>query len=175
VEQGNELRTHADVPQHIRDQLYAEDQQRLRAHQRANSAPAASFPPINITNVLPGHPHLTPDGSSPSLSAVPDMSQAPLTITRLDIPGNRDEVVEEYCAWQEDQVKRDDQKEDYRKACHYLIENNIDLEEAYQDHNVACDLQEKAKVKRGAAWRVVGDVGHWAKRYKQDRTGNQVE
>lgn len=174
MEQGNELRIHADVPQHIRDQLYAEDQERLRAYQRANGAPAASFPPINITNVLPGYPHLTPTGSSPSLSAVPDMSQAPMTVTRLDLPGPRDEVVEEYCAWQEDQVRRDDQKEDYRKACHYLIQNNIDLEEAYEDHNVAYDLQEKAKVKRGAAWRVVRDVGYWAKKRKQEETLEQA-
>lgn len=29
AEEGNELRTHSDVPQRIRDQLYAEDQQRL--------------------------------------------------------------------------------------------------------------------------------------------------
>jgi len=53
VEQGHELRTHSDVPKHIRDQLYAKEQQWHKRHQKANSAPAASFPPINITNVLP--------------------------------------------------------------------------------------------------------------------------
>src|ERR1700709_2264411 len=48
AEEGNELRTHSDVPQRVRDQLYAEDQQRLKGHQRSTSAPAANFPPINI-------------------------------------------------------------------------------------------------------------------------------
>ena len=33
----------------------------------------------------------------------------------------------------------------------------------------------EAKVKRGVAWRVVGDVGHWAKKYKHDMTANQAE
>jgi hypothetical protein len=93
-----------------------------------------------------------------------------MEITRLDIPGTRDEMVEAYCAWQQGQVRRDDQKEDYRRACDYLIEHNIDLELVHQNNSLAGDLQEKAKVKRGAAWRVVGDVGHWAKRYKQDKT-----
>jgi len=83
-----------------------------------------------------------------------------MSITRLDIPGTRDEIVEEYCAWQQKQVKREDQKEDYQKACDFLIEHGMDLEEIYQDPNVACDLQTKASVKRGIAWRVVGDVGH---------------
>ena len=155
AEEGNELRTHSDVPQRIRDQLYAEDQQRLKGHQRSTSAPAANFPPINITNVLPGH--TPPLGSSPALTPVPDMSQLPLTITRLDIPGNRDELVEEYCEWQQGQVKADDQKQEYRKACDYLIEHTIDLEEACQNPDVARRLQDVAKVKRGAAWRVVGD------------------
>ena len=47
------------------------------------------------------------------------------------------------------------------KSLSLLNRNNIDLKEAYEDHNVACELQEKAKVKRGGgAWRIVGDVGH---------------
>lgn len=59
---------------------------------------------------------------------------------RLDIPGNRDEVVEKYCAWQQGQVKRADQKADYQKACDYLIDKGMDLELIYQDPNVAGDL-----------------------------------
>lgn len=144
----------------------------LKGHQRSTSALAANFPPINITNVLPGH--TPPLGSSPALTPIPDMSQLPLTITRLDIPGNRDELVEEYCAWQQGQVEADDQKQEYRKACEYLIEHAIDLEEACQNTDVARRLQDDAKVKRGAAWRVVGDISHWAKRYKQDKTQDQT-
>jgi hypothetical protein len=51
----------------------------------------------------------------------------------------------------------------------------MDLELIYQDPNVASDLETKLGVKRGIAWRVVGDVGHWAKKYKQDKTQDQAE
>lgn len=176
AEDGKELRTHADVPDYIRKQLYAEDQQRIKAHQRATSAPAANFPPINITNVLPGQPHQTHSlGSSPALAPVPDMSQAPMKITRFDIRGTRDEILEECCAWQKKQVGREDYKGDYQKAYDYLIGKGIDIEELHQDYNVAHDLETKVGIKRGIAQRVVGDVEYWAKKYKQDKTLDQAE
>lgn len=176
VEQGNELWTYSDVPKHIWDQLYAEDQQRLKGHLRATSGPAANFPPINITNMLPRQPYQTPPlGSSLALTLVPDMPQIPLTINRLDIPSNRDEAVEKYYTWQQGQVKRADQKADYQKAYDYLINKGIDLELIYQDPNVASDLETKLGIKRGIAQQVMGDVGHWAKKYKQDKTQDQAE
>jgi hypothetical protein len=103
------------------------------------------------------------------------MPQTPLTINRLDIPGNRDEAVEKYCAWQQGQVMRVDHKADYQKACNYLIDKGMDLELIYQDPNVASDLETKLGIKRGIAWRVVGDVGYWVKKYKQDKTQDQAE
>ena len=60
VEQGYELKTHADVPEEVREQLYTEEQQGLERRQTAASKSAATFPPINITNVLPGQPYHTP-------------------------------------------------------------------------------------------------------------------
>jgi hypothetical protein len=53
LEQGYELETHADVPEEVRQQLYAEEQQGLERRQQAASKSAATFPPINITNMLP--------------------------------------------------------------------------------------------------------------------------
>jgi hypothetical protein len=169
VEKGKELRSHSDVPEHIREQLYAEDQQRLKGHQRANSAPAANFPHINITNVLPGQPHQSPPlGSSPALAPVPDMPAIPLTINHLGIAGKRDVVMGEYFAWQEEQVQGEDQKADYRRAFDYLINEGLDLELISHDRNVADDLEVKAGVKRGIAQRSVGDIDRWVKRHKQD-------
>src|SRR5215469_3149864 len=57
VEQGGQLRTHDDVPEDIRQQIYAEDQQRLERHQKTTNIPSSNLPPINITNVLPGPSH----------------------------------------------------------------------------------------------------------------------
>jgi hypothetical protein len=88
------------------------------------------------------------------------MSQAPLTIHCLDIPGPRDGAVKKYFAWQQEQVEEEEQKAHYQKACNYLIKEALDLEQIYEDPNVARDLQTEAKVKRGVASRVVSDVGH---------------
>jgi hypothetical protein len=58
----------------------------------------------------------------------------------------------------------------------------MDLELIYQDPNIAGDLETKLGVKRGIAWPVVGDVGHWPRstnkirhRIKQSKGGNCEE
>lgn len=57
VEQGGILETHDDVPDAIRDQLYAEERQRIEKRQKApNPPPSGSMlPSINI-NVGPTQP-----------------------------------------------------------------------------------------------------------------------
>jgi hypothetical protein len=37
------------------------------------------------------------------------------------------------------------------------------------------DLDNIVSIKRGIAWRVLGDVGHWANKYKRDKTQDQEE
>jgi hypothetical protein len=94
-----------------------------------------------------------------------------MTINRLDILGTRDEAVEEYCAWQQMQVKKQDLKAE--KACDFIIEDGLDLELIHEDQNP--DFLMKRGIKRGIAQRVVGDIGHWVKKYKQDETQDQAE
>ena len=57
VEQGSQLLTQDDVPEDIRQQLYAEEQQRLERPQRATNVLSLNLPLINITNFLPGLSH----------------------------------------------------------------------------------------------------------------------
>jgi hypothetical protein len=70
---------------------------RLQYHERATGT-TTSDPPL---------------GSSLAGTLALDMPQTTMTMHRLDIPGNRDELVEEYCAWQQEQVQREDQKAVY--------------------------------------------------------------
>lgn len=98
VEQGHELQTHDNVPEYIRQQLYAEEQQGIERRQKPASTSAANFPPINITNVLPAQ-YQTPLGSSPTGTPAPDMPSISAPIHRLNIPGFLDDAVEDYCAW----------------------------------------------------------------------------
>lgn len=50
----------------------------------------------------------------------------------------------------------------------------MDLELVYQDQTVVDDLRTKVGVKRGTAQRVMGDVGHLAKKYRQDKSEDQA-
>lgn len=54
VEQGGTIETHDDIPDTVRNQLYAEEQQRNEKQQKAPelSTSGSILPPINI-NVLP--------------------------------------------------------------------------------------------------------------------------
>jgi hypothetical protein len=171
VQDGHTLKTHDDVPEDIREQLYAEEQQSLERHQKASRATRASTAPITITNVLPAPPYQTPhqvsslDGPSAS-----DMILKSTPIDRLNIPGPRDEAVEEYCTWQKSQVKKPALKVEYQKACDVILEDGIDLEQIYQKPNP--DFLIKRGVKRGIAERVVSgdDIRYWVKKYKQAGT-----
>jgi hypothetical protein len=96
VEQGNVLQTHDDMPEEVRQQLYAE-QQWLERHQKPAGTSAASCPPINITNVLPA--------PSSQIPPAPDMPSISTPINRLNIPGPRDKAVKDYCAWRQSQVQ----------------------------------------------------------------------
>jgi hypothetical protein len=96
VQDGHTLETHNDVPEDIREQLYAEEQ-RLRERDQKATGPSAtgpstaSHPPITITNVLPAPPyqpsHLV---SSPAGTPAPDMRSKSTPINRLNIRGPRE-------------------------------------------------------------------------------------
>lgn len=59
VAQGGQLRSHDDVPEDVRQQVYAEEQQRLERHRSASHSAPTGHAPIHITNVLPGPSHIT--------------------------------------------------------------------------------------------------------------------
>ena len=93
------LETHDDVPGNIREELYAEEQQSLKRHQKASRTSASSLPLVNITNVLPAlsgqTSHLASLAGTPAL----DLPSTSPLIVCLDILGFLDEQVEEYCTW----------------------------------------------------------------------------
>lgn len=90
---------------------------------------ASTVPPINITNVLHAPSHQTSHlVSSSTGTPAPDMPSKSTLIERLNIPGTRDETVEEYCTWQKSQVKNPALKVEYEKAYDAITEEGMDLE-----------------------------------------------
>ncbi|CZR65341.1 uncharacterized protein PAC_15241 [Phialocephala subalpina] len=131
VEHGYQLQTHGDVPEDIRQQLYAEGQQWLERRQRATNTTTGNFPPINITNVLPAQSYQAPLGASAAGTPPSDIPSISTPVNRLDIPGHRDVAVKKYSDWQQSQVINKTLKLEFQKACDITLADGLDLEQIY--------------------------------------------
>jgi hypothetical protein len=165
ADQGYELQTHDDVPEDIRQQLYAEEQQWLERRQKTTSASTANCPPITITNVLPSQTYQTPLGTSPAGAPTSNPSLIPTLASPLDIPGLQDIAVKSYSHWQQSNVDDVTLKVEFQKACELTLADGLDLEQIYEDRDPTFFIEKG--VKRGIARRFVGDIGRWAKRSRQ--------
>lgn len=134
VEQGYTLRAHDDVPDEIREQLYAKEAHYIE-RQRKQGASQAGFPPINITNVMPAQ---SPQGFTPcSVPATPESTGSlPCDHSvQLEIAGLRDMAVKRYSDRQCSQVGDEALKMEYRKACDLNLSDGLDLEQVYKDQD----------------------------------------
>ena len=99
VQQGGTLENHDDVPDEVREQLYAEEQQAGERQRKRRAVSPANYPPINITNVLPApSPQasiLYPTGPLPD-SAGTVVAKA----STFEIPEPLDLAVQRYTDWQ---------------------------------------------------------------------------
>jgi hypothetical protein len=166
VEQGHRLQSHDDVPENIREQLYAENQKRLERRPTTSVAPMSSFPPITINNVMP-----SPASDSPSTASVNNSTmfrQRSSGSDCLDIPGPRDIAVAAYSDWQQGKVVDQTLQLEYQKACDATLRDGLDLEQVFEDQDTDFFIQ--SGVKRGVARRFVRDIGAWAELYKLEYT-----
>jgi hypothetical protein len=162
VQQGHALKSHDDVPEDIREQLYAEERQRREQQSATASVPTTSLPPITITNVMPSQPHESP--AARVADGVTTTAKQHSKSLDLDIPGPRDAAVIAYSEWQQSNVEDEALKDEFRKACAATLEDGLDLEQVYEDQDPSFFVQ--SGVKRGIARRFVSDIDGWAKRYK---------
>jgi hypothetical protein len=166
VEQGHQLQSHDDVPEDIREQLYAENQKRLERRPTGSVAPTPGFPPITINNVMPS------PGSDSLLTAsvnnFPASRQRSAGTDCLDIPGPRDVAVAAYSDWQQCKVVDQMLQLEYQKACDATLRDGLDLEQVFEDQDTDFFIQ--SGVKRGVARRFVRDIGVWAELYKLEYT-----
>jgi hypothetical protein len=165
VDEGNPLQCQADVPQMVRQQLYAEHQERSQK-QHKTSVTAGGPPPITINNVLPS------SASSASGMQSEAAATAPTTKASLpqdfELPGFRDVALNEYSEWHQSRVFDITLKADFQKARDVALENALDLDLIHEENDP--DFFEKQGVKRGTAKRFVRDISRWATRYKADVT-----
>ena len=163
VEQGRRLETHDDVPDDVREQLYAEEDLRAeRPPASGRGAPTPGVLPITINNVMPS------PASEPPSTASGDSTPTPTKwLSRkdqLDIPGPRDVAVTVYSEWQQSKVIDQTLQLEYQKACDATLRDGLDLEQVFEDQDA--DFFIRSGVKRGVARRFVRDIKSWAEQYK---------
>jgi hypothetical protein len=165
LNEGNFLESHADVPRVVRQQLYAEQLERLHKQHKTSTGNASSLPPITINNVLPGSAS-SASGTQAETAAATASASGTSVPQDFELPGFRDVALNEYSKWHQSRVLNSDLKADFRKAEAVTSDNALDLDLIYEENDP--DFFEKQGVKRGTAKRWVRDIPRWAKRYKAD-------
>lgn len=168
AEQGNQLRTHDDVPEAVRQQLYAEEQQK-QSRRSGKSGAVVSTPSSVTININPGQPQqdLAPDGVSRSGSSV-HICDNRLVPEDLQIEGFRDVAVAEYSQWLQDQYRDPLLQEEVRKAEKALLDEGFNLAQICHARN--SDFLRTKEIKRGVADSFINDIPIWNKRRKANST-----
>lgn len=163
VEGGGVLETHDDIPDSLREQLHAEDNQKLEKRKKSpdNSTIGSMCPPINI-NVLPSGPSQQ-SMPSPAGGATPVQSGRAKPVI---VHGLLDLAVDDYTKWQQSRVRDETFRDNINRARDVTFENCLDLMQIYEDQNPGFFVTRGVKV--GAARRFVHDIGYWVKQ----REGN---
>jgi hypothetical protein len=163
VEKGGILETHDNIPHSLREQLYAEDNERSTKHKsHPNAPPGSMYPPINIT-VLPNQASQPVATGANGPISYPSIASKTPTPEPVEIPGLLDVAVEEYSKWQQSRVSRDILKEDIRKARDLALANGLDLQQIHCDQD--SDFFIKQGIIVGVARRFVSEITQWAKSY----------
>lgn len=162
LEEGEHLESHGDVPESLRQQLYMEDQERIRRQQKTTIANGSGLPPINIHNYLPRNAaHGVGEINGDSTGSASPSIRAWKT---LGLPGFRDTAVKEYSEWHQSQVSDATLKADFIKARNVALADALDLDVIYRERDPEYFVQQG--VKRGTAHRFVHDIEGWVKRRK---------
>ncbi len=150
TEEGNALKTHKDVPEFIRDLLYAKEQESLEQRLKRKRTSSESGPPIKIVNVLPPyHGQASPDPAPAAERRVADHA----------IPRPRDQAFQRYYEWHCRQVDDLEWKQGFQKAYTITLKEGLDLRHVYHDQDVEFFVTNG--VKRGIARSFVEDIETW--------------
>ncbi|CAG7933487.1 unnamed protein product [Penicillium olsonii] len=161
VEKGGTLQSHEDVPDHLREELYMEEQHRLESHQARNNkmvGTPGSSQPININfNGLQS----TPQREASNPTAASTVNLPPNDQVMEDLPGLRDEAVRDYGAWHESNVGDETLKAQFRQACNVALANGLDLRLIHEDQDPSFFIDKGIVV--GVARQFVRDICQWVK------------
>ncbi|KAI2734473.1 hypothetical protein DTO013E5_9156 [Penicillium roqueforti] len=147
VQQGGVIETHDDIPDSLREQLYAEENQRLERRKKSSDSSTCG------STCHPVHFHLPSQVPVPTTTAAAECTNpAPKQIDPIDIPGLLDIAVKEYATWHQSRVSSETSRENIQKARDVALEYCLDLKQIHEDQDP--DFFVKHGVKAGAARRL---------------------
>ncbi|KAM5528784.1 hypothetical protein FOXYSP1_16628 [Fusarium oxysporum f. sp. phaseoli] len=162
AEQGNELRTHRDVPPYILDMIYEKDRLDCERRVKRKAPSLESDRPIKIVNVMPSpYGQTTAEGCTPPPSNFGIVSPPSVVdLTDLVIPKPIDRAVDDYTEWLCDQVEDENWKAGFRSAGSITKADCLDLRYVYQDRDIGYYVNQG--VKAGIARSFVQDIRMWS-------------
>ncbi|KAH6988825.1 hypothetical protein BKA56DRAFT_611113 [Ilyonectria sp. MPI-CAGE-AT-0026] len=151
------MQTHDDIPERIRTELYAEEQQqgeRTRKQKRRDSGSSSvGLPVIHIHNAS-GDASVTKAG--PGIPSTPDMIFP--TSPSFHVQGSREDMVKAYVVWQQSQVSSQEQKGSYSLVQDLTLNEGLSLEMVYCNQKRFFRFYKEHGVLEGVAWHFVRDI-----------------
>ncbi|KAI7970684.1 hypothetical protein EIK77_003084 [Talaromyces pinophilus] len=157
VEQGGTISDHDDVPDFIRQEIVRAEEQRQNKSKSSNHR-GSSYPPINITNVLP----TPPTSVTHQITADHELTLA--TAARLDssvrltVHGYLDQAVLDYTDWKVSQAISDIWKDGFRRAGAIALQLGLDLDLLYKKGKRVFDGYD---IPEGLVEQYVRDIPIW--------------
>ena len=171
VEEGGVLESQDDVPQHLRRELYAEEQQRRDRNQSKAAKSSMGMTPITINNHFPNHTQLpavtTTQAEAPYCNAA---SSSAIGAEPLEIPSPLDLAVREYSEWQKSRVRETSYKAEIDKACTIVMSQGRDLRQIHNEQDVSFLVDENVNI--GTAKRYVSSIAAWVQRRQREENSN---
>jgi hypothetical protein len=172
AKEGNKLNGHHDIPDHIRQQLYAEADQRVERRQNLGT-PASAMLQMQAgtpTAILtPGAMQSSPEHRQ---SGSLNVAIAPALLESLDIPGPHEDAIRDHVTWQRGQATTNDWISQFAKAGDILLKQGFRLNLFYQRQLVSLLTDEG--VLHGIALSFHSDIPKWLSEYRSTSDGSPV-
>ncbi|KAI1012467.1 hypothetical protein LB504_013142 [Fusarium proliferatum] len=163
AEEGNLLRTHDDVPENIRQVIYKNEEESSE-RRRLKRKRSDSSSPININVTCPGHPgqrqgEIINESNAEARGEAQGSVASRQRPVDLVIPMRRNQALEKYHEWQQDQVDSPRWQQNIRCAYEITREACLDLRHVHSE--VGAEFYTDRGVQLGVALSFINDVPRW--------------
>lgn len=167
VQDGGRFHSHADLPEFIQEDLYAEAEATRSRKRKARAMSPPAMTPITINNHFPetsGSQSLVNPTNEAGKWSTKDMAggvKSPLVVS-----GYLDTAVRKYTTWQQSRFEDVELKDEMSKACDIVLGHGLTLTHIHDDQDFQFLIDNG--IKQGIARHFVGHIKMWTKRSQVD-------